>query len=87
MSKPIDNALIEEISIILADVLTGSKITTMFQYLNFKDFDQINNLPTTSTKWRRLNETISHHCSVSKNAKPLFKATQYVMQPQKFIDK
>ncbi|EOS7778669.1 TIGR02391 family protein, partial [Enterococcus hirae] len=46
MSKPIDNALIEEISIILADVLTGSKITTIFQYLNFKDFDQINNLPT-----------------------------------------
>ncbi|WP_231105508.1 TIGR02391 family protein [Enterococcus hirae] len=87
LSKPIDNALIEEISIILADVLTGSKITTMFQYLNFKDFDQINNLPTTSTKWRRLNETISYHCSVSKNAKPLFKVTQYVMQPQKFIDK
>lgn len=78
--------LITSISKIIGEILTGSKITSMFQILDFPDFDIIHSRPATSTKWRRLEESISSKCISTKSAKPLFSVIQYVMKPQNFID-
>ncbi|MCI1903877.1 MAG: TIGR02391 family protein [Enterococcaceae bacterium] len=85
MTKPIDNSVVESISRILADILTGSKITTMFKILQLSDFDTLNNRPYTSTKWIRINESILDRCHKTKSAKPFFQVIEYVMKPQDFI--
>lgn len=86
MSKNIDNIIIEEISKILGEITTGSKITNMFKTLNFYDSDSINGEKPVSTKWRRLNETSIHECRKSNSAKPFFKIIEYIMKPQNFMN-
>lgn len=79
----IDNAVIENISKILADELTGSKITKMFYEIGLCNFDA--NKPFTSTKWRRINESVLYKCKMDNSAKPLFKTIEYVAKPQNYI--
>lgn len=86
MAKLIDNALITSMSKIIGEILSGSEITRMFCVLDFPDFDNINKRPYNTTKWKRLDETISYKCSTTKKATPLFKVIQYVMKPQDFIN-
>lgn len=85
MSK-ITNKTIIDISKVLGNLLTGSEITTMLNDLNLPNYDSINNRPYTSTKWKRLNESIHSACRTSQSAKPLFKAIEYVMSPSNFMD-
>lgn len=86
MNKKIDNKIIELISIILAEELTGSKIDIMFNNLNFNNFDKTLNRKYTSTKWIRLNETIIHECNKINKATPLFRTIEYITQPSEYID-
>lgn len=87
MIKTIDNPLIESVSRILADEIKGSQITTMFHALSLPDFDKINNRPVTSTKWRRINESLIVALNKGKSSQPLLKVIEYVMNPQNYIDK
>ena len=87
----IDNNCIEKISKTLGELLTGSEITSMFHQLELKDFDAIRqqqlNFPTFhSTKWRRINESVTEACRTTNSAKPLFKAIEYTMRPSNFIN-
>lgn len=77
---------ITSVSKIIGELLTGSQITQMFNQLNLPDFDAIKQRPYTSTKWRRLEESIQTMCNHNKNANPLFKVIEYVMQPADFIN-
>lgn len=86
----IDNNCIEKISKTLGELLTGSEITSMFHQLELKDFDatrqQQLNFPTFhSTKWRRINESVTEACRTTNSAKPLFKAIEYTMRPANFL--
>ncbi|MTV82201.1 TIGR02391 family protein [Secundilactobacillus folii] len=87
--KPIDENCIENVSKILAELTTGSKITVMFQKLGLKDFDETrrkqNSLLTNSTKWRRIKESIISGCQLSNDAKPLFNVISYIMNPPDFF--
>lgn len=85
MSKSIDNLLITNISKIIGEILTGSKISDMFQFLGLIDFDKSENRMYTSTKWKRINETVLYECKHSKSSKPLFKVIEYTLSPQNFI--
>lgn len=86
MVKAVDNLLIESISKILAEEITGNQITTMFQALHLLDFDKIDNRPT-STKWRRINESVIDACNKQRTNQPLFEVIKYVMNPQNYIDR
>lgn len=86
MSQKIDNKIIESISRVLAEELTGSKIDIMFNNLNFNNFDVTLNRDYTSTKWVRLNETILYECRKLDKSDPLFKIIEYVTQPSEYID-
>ncbi|MGO2265821.1 MAG: TIGR02391 family protein [Vagococcus salmoninarum] len=86
MKKKIDNTIIEIVSRVLAEELTGYKIDKMFAFLNFKNFDEAMNKGYTSTKWKRLNESIIHECRQKSNATPLFRAIEYITQPAEYID-
>lgn len=85
--KKINNIVIEEIARILAEELTGSKITKMFAELNLYNFDQDIHKKefTNSTKWRRINESVLDACRKSKSATPFFKTIEYVTQPEKYM--
>lgn len=72
---------IESISKIIGDELTGSKITDMFSNLNIIDMDKKRNL--TSTKWKRLNESINFYTDKKYT---LIKIIEYVYDPQNFIN-
>lgn len=87
MEKPIDNPIIEHISRILAEELTGYKIDIMFHNLNFKNFDKTLNRGHASTKWIRIMETIVHECKKINDAGPLFEVIQYVTRPAMYIEK
>ncbi|MCD2257402.1 TIGR02391 family protein [Lactobacillus sp. CC-MHH1034] len=87
MTKSIDNTVIENISKVLGEYTTGGKITSMFHALKLVDFDETENRGITTTKWRRLNESITYKCSITKNAKPFFETIEYIMRPQNFLDK
>lgn len=86
MSKPIDNVIVEHISRILAEELTGSKIDTMFELLNLPNFDQLERDYTT-TKWRRINESVLDKCKRTNSTAPLFSVIQYVLNPPLYMDK
>lgn len=86
MAKPIDNQLISSVSKILGEELNGQKISTMLTILSLSDFDKIYSRPYTSTKWKRLDESISFECSKSKNAKALFRVIEYVAKPQNYVN-
>lgn len=86
MARKIDNAVIESVSKILAEVVTGSDITTMFRILSYCDFDIVEKRPYNSTKWKRLNETTIHECNQAKSAQPFLKIIQHIMDPPKFVD-
>lgn len=94
--KKIDNKCVENVSRILAELLTGYKITIMFKNLGLKDFDQEraykfskdypnSNFPN-STKWKRIYESVIHECKLTGKAKALFQTIQYVMSPENFLD-
>ncbi|MFL2071193.1 TIGR02391 family protein [Marinilactibacillus psychrotolerans] len=87
MSETINNVAIENVSRILAELTTGTKISVMFQSLNYFDSDAIKYGRPFSTKWKRLNETIIHECKKAKNAKPFFKVIEYLMQPVNFMNR
>lgn len=86
MKKTIDNAVIENISKILGELTTGSKISNMFSILGYYDADTQNHGRPFSTKWRRINETVIHECNREKSGKPFFKIIEHIMKPQEFID-
>lgn len=86
MGKPVDNYLVEKISKILGEEMRGSDITMMFNILGMTDFDSKLNRPYTSTKWKRLVESIIDQCKKDNSAKSLFKSIEYVMKPSRFID-
>ena len=86
MSKPIDNIIVEHVSRILAEELTGSKIDTMFENLRLPNFDKLER-GYTSTKWRRINESVLVKCKERGNATPFFSAIQYVLKPSLYLDK
>lgn len=82
MSKlKIDNNVIEEISKIIAEYVTGSEITGLFSRLDFYDYDSHHPLTRLSTKWKRLNHSIIEKCNEEKNAKPFFKLIQEILNP------
>lgn len=81
----IDNQDIESISKILGEELSGSAITQMFYQLKFKDHDIERGI--TTTKWRRLNESIVEKCISTKKARPLFDAIEYITKPNKYVDR
>lgn len=85
MSKAIDNKIIEYVSRILAEELTGSKIDTMFELLNLPNFDQLER-GFTSTKWRRINESVLDKCKKTNSAAPFFSVIQYVVTPSTYIN-
>lgn len=78
-----DKQDVENISRIIAEELTGSSITTMFQHLRFVDYDVTKGF--TNTKWRRINESTLEKCLESKSAKPLFKVIEYVSKPSNYV--
>ncbi|MGJ0714427.1 TIGR02391 family protein [Enterococcus raffinosus] len=86
MSKPIDNVIVEHVSRILAEELTGSKIDTMFELLKLQNFDQLERDHTT-TKWRRINESVLDKCKRTNSAIPFFSVIQYVLNPPLYMDK
>lgn len=92
LSKRIDQQVVEKISRILAEQLTGSKITDMFSNLRMKDFDEerIIQIPQMShtTKWQRLNETAIYEMNhAGGSPRPFFRIIQYVIQPANFVSR
>lgn len=82
----IDNQEIEKISRIIGEKLTGSNITAMFQDLGFTDFDLKQNRPFTSTKWRRINESLLEKCINLKSDRPVLNVIEYVSKPSNYVD-
>ncbi|MGJ8729315.1 TIGR02391 family protein [Listeria aquatica] len=81
----IDNSLIDSISRILGELLTGTEITKMFHILELPDFDIIENRGYTSTKWRRIAESVTYHCKEQNSPNALFDVIEYKMRPKDFI--
>lgn len=82
MSKlKIDNNIIEEISKIIAEYVTGSEITRLFSRLDFYDYDLHQPLTRLSTKWKRLNHAIIEKCNEEKNTRPFFKLIEEILNP------
>ncbi|MGM0214925.1 TIGR02391 family protein [Enterococcus sp. AZ109] len=86
MSKPIDNRIIEHVAKILGEELTGSKIDDMFDQLGLINLDKIER-GYTSTKWRRIHESVLVKCKENNSALPFFLVIQYVLTPSSYIDK
>lgn len=84
MTKTIDDVAIENISKVLGDFITGTKITVMFQRLGLINLDD--NRDHISTKWRRINESVTIACRRLRSSKPLFQVIEYIAQPQFFVD-
>lgn len=79
--KPIDNTCVEEVSKVLANLTSGSEISRIFSKYKFKDYDTELNRPFTSTKWRRIDESIVFEINKSKTSKPFFQMIEEIMNP------
>ncbi|WP_353486111.1 TIGR02391 family protein [Apilactobacillus xinyiensis] len=77
-----NHQLVENISKIMGEELTGSKVTTMFNDIGLKNYDA--DRPYNSTKWRRIKESIISSNDLSSS---LFKVIEYVCQPRNYIAK
>lgn len=75
---------IEAISKVIAETMTGSEITTMFNSLGFKNFDVDRGY--TSTKWRRIQESVINHININRTFHPLFATIEYASKPQKWVN-
>ncbi|KSU10849.1 hypothetical protein LMG8526HA_02024 [Lactococcus lactis] len=78
-----DNQVIESISRILGEELTGSSITKMFHILDFVDHDIERGY--TNTKWRRIDESVTEKCAKLNNPRPLFDAIEYISKPINYV--
>lgn len=83
--KSIDNTCIEQISRILGELTTGSKITKMFKKHSMIDHDTQVGYPMYSTKWKRLNASIVCECRNHSSAQPLFTVIEDIMNPAYFV--
>lgn len=72
------------ISKVIAETMTGSEITTMFNSLGFKNFDV--NRAYTSTKWVRIQESVINHININRTTHPLFATIEYASKPQKWVN-
>lgn len=84
--KPIDNICIEEVSKILGELTTGSKITKLLNKHNLIDHDTKAGRSILSTKWRRLNASIVQECRDNSSAQPLFIVIEDIMNPVNYIN-
>jgi len=75
---------IEEVSRILAEHTTGTKITNMLQNLNLYDV-QLNDYPSI-TKWIRLQNAISDSQNKTGNGNALIKVIEWIMDPVRFLN-
>lgn len=84
MKKKLDNVAIKEISSVLCEYTTGSELAKMFHRLNFFDYDSTH-LPKLSTKWRRIENTLTIECHKSHSAKPIFTLCEQILNPASFM--
>lgn len=86
--KTLDNTVVENISKILGEETTGSKITNMVSQLQYYDHDnEIDDTkPPLSTKWRRINHCAIYECNKKDSAQPFFKIIEYIVRPQNYIN-
>lgn len=84
--KKIDNVLIEDISKILGELITGSKLTAILQQLKFFDHDTYHDQRIISTKWRRIAHSVEYECKRKQSASPLLLLIQKIMNPVSYTD-
>lgn len=84
--KPIDNACVEEISKILGNLTSGSEISNILSRYKWKDYDIELKRPFTSTKWRRINESMIYEINKVNDTKPFFRIIEVIMNPIRFND-
>lgn len=83
--KNFDKNDIDEISRIIGDLLSGSKITTMFSILKLRNFDEQREYD--STKWRRISESICEKINQTHSYQPLYDVVKYVSKPSIWVNK
>lgn len=74
---------IEAISKAIGETMNGSQITTMFKSLGLKNFDS--ERPFTSTKWRRINESVIDCINFINSNKILLDIIEYAAKPSKWV--
>jgi uncharacterized protein (TIGR02391 family) len=84
--RNIDNECIESISKILGEMTTGSKITQILAKHNWIDHDTLAGQSLISTKWKRINASITDEVKKANSLTPFFKMIEEIMNPLNFLN-
>lgn len=74
--------IIEQISRIIAEHVTGSKLTNILENLHIRPSDDYSK----DTKWRRINNAIVINQNSTHSGDALIKIVEYIMSPVNFTD-
>ena len=75
-----DANTIEQVSRLIAEYTTGSKITNILENLHIRPADDWEK----DTKWRRLHNAVVNNQNLTQDGKALIKLIEYIMAPINF---
>lgn len=79
-----DIQIVQEISKILGELVTGSKITHIFKKNNWRDYYTATGDKMLSTKWKRLEDTLNFEMNKSGSIAPFITLIEDIMKPFEF---
>lgn len=79
-----DSQIVQEISKILGELVTGSKITHLFQMNKWRDYYTATGDKMLSTKWKRIEDTLNFEMNKSNSITPFIKLIEDIMKPFEF---
>lgn len=83
----LDLQIIREVSKILGELTTGSKITYLFKKNKWRDYYTETGDKTLSTKWKRINDTVIFEMDKSNSTKPFITLIEDIMKLFEFRNK
>lgn len=72
---------LENLSKVLADFTTGSRITTMFHALGMNEYP----FQANDTKWKRLHAAFCNSQNILKSSSKIIESIEWILYPQNFI--
>lgn len=79
-----DSQIVQAISKILGELVTGSKITYLFKKNNWRDYYSETGDKMLSTKWKRIEDTLNYEINKSNSDKPFITLIEDIMKPFEF---